>query len=311
MTRGLSLVQLTFLGTSAAQPTATRNVSGLAFKADSDLYLFDCGEGSQRQMIRFGTGLKIRAIFFTHFHADHYLGVIGLLRTLAMLGREEPMQLYGPVPGRDLLTRAIHLGIEKLGFPVQVVEIPDGHALRHGPYEIRAVKTDHGLDSRAYVFQEDSRAGAFDVDRAVALGVTPGPDFGRLQAGEPVGLSGGVIVRPEQVLGPPRPGRRIVISGDTRPCDATVTAAQDADLLVHEATFSDAEQERALETRHSTSREAGRIAQRARARRLVLTHLSSRFEQDTDGLLDEARAEYPGPVEIAFDGQVIEVPLRK
>jgi ribonuclease Z len=310
MSHGLSIVRLTFLGTSAAQPTTTRNVSGLALKADSDLLLFDCGEGSQRQMIRFGTGFKIPSIFFTHFHADHYLGVIGMLRTLAMLGREQPMDLYGPAPAAELLDRAIHLGVERLGFPIRIHEIADGHVVRGTGYEVRAVRTDHGLDSRAWVFREDSRPGAFNVEAAVALGVTPGPAFGRLQSGDSVAVGGGQVVRPEQVLGPSRPGRHIVISGDTRPCDAMVAAAKDADLLIHESTFSDAEQERALETRHSTAREAGRIAQQAQVRRLVLTHLSSRFEQDYGVLMAEARQEYGGPLEVAADGQDIEVALR-
>jgi ribonuclease Z len=305
MSRGLSVLRLTFLGTSAAAPTATRNVSGLALKADSDLFLFDCGEGSQRQMIRFGTGFKLRGIFFTHFHADHYLGVIGLLRTLGMLGREEVLHLYGPPPGADLLDRAIHLGVERLGFPVEIHEIEDGFTLKEGAYEIRGVRTNHGLDSRCYVFREEARPGSFDVEKARTLGLTPGPDFRRLQDGETVGS-----VKPSDVLGPPQPGRHIVISGDTRPCEATASAARDADLLVHEATFSDAEQERAIETRHSTAREAASIARLAGARRLVLTHLSARFEDSHQVLLSEARSAYEGPLEVAWDGLTIDVPLR-
>lgn len=310
MASGLSILRLTFLGTSAAQPTVNRNVSGLALKADSELLLFDCGEGSQRQMVRFGTGFSVDAIFFTHFHADHYLGVIGFLRTLGMLGREAPMQLYGPAPAKRLLGQAIHLGVESLAFPVEITELAVGDVVKRARYEVRAVETDHRIASLGFVFEEATRPGAFDVMRAVQLGVSPGPDFGRLQRGEAVKGKGDAVVLPSQVMGPPRLGRRIVLSGDTRPCESLVSASKDADLLIHESTFSDAEQARARETRHSTAREAARVAKGAHVRRLILTHLSSRFENDSAELLVEARQEYDGPLEIAFDGLTVDVPLR-
>ncbi len=307
---GMSLLRLTFLGTSAAQPTLHRNLSGLAVKADTDLLLFDCGEGSQRQMVRFGTGFTVDAAFFTHFHADHYLGIIGFLRTLGMMGREQPMHLYGPPTARRVLHQAVHLGVEALAFPVEIHELKDGDSVRRNGYTVHAVGVDHRINALAYVLAEDDRPGRFHVEKARALGVPSGPDFGRLQRGEPVTLPDGTTVRPEDVLGPARSGRRLAISGDTRPCASLMRAAKDADLLIHEATFSDDEQERAIETRHSTAREAARVAREAGVRRLILTHLSSRHDTDPSKLLTQAREEFKGPVEVAYDGLTVELPLR-
>lgn len=307
----MSILRLTFLGTSAAMPTLHRNVSGLAVKADSDLLLFDCGEGSQRQMIRFGTGFAVDAVFFTHFHADHYLGIIGFLRTLGMGGREQPLTLYGPPSARKVLDAAIHLGVERLAFPVEVQELRGGEVIKRKGYGVRAVRVDHRVNALGYALEEDVRPGRFDPEAAKKLGVPSGPDFGRLQKGQAITLADGREVKPEQVLGAARAGRRVVISGDTRPCPQVVEASRGADVLVHEATFSDDEQTRALETRHSTAREAGKVAAEAKARRLVLTHLSSRHDVDPRPLVEQARQEFPGPIDVAFDGFSLEVPLRE
>jgi len=306
----MSILRLTFLGTSAAQPTLHRNLSGLAVKADTDLLLFDCGEGSQRQMVRFGTGFTVDAVFFTHFHADHYLGIIGFLRTLGMMGRTEAMNLYGPPPAKRLLHQAVHLGLESLAFPIEIHELRDGDTVRRASYSVQAVGVDHRINALGYVLAEDERPGKFNVQQARALGVPEGPSFGLLQRGQEVTLPDGRVVRPEDVVGTPRPGRRVVISGDTRPTQSLVRASRDADLLIHESTFSDDEQERAKETRHSTAREAAQVAREAGARRLVLTHLSSRHDTDPSKLLTQAREEFKGPVEVAYDGLSVELPLR-
>lgn len=311
MGSGMSLLRLTFLGTSAAQPTLHRGLSGITVKADADLLLFDCGEGSQRQMVRYGTGFSVDAVFFTHFHADHYLGIIGFLRTLGMQGRDVPLTLYGPPPARRLLQQAVHLGVEQLAFPVEFVELKDGDEVRRAGYRVQAVGVDHRVNALGYLLREDERPGRFNLERARALGVPNGPDYGRLQRGEAVLLPGGATVRPEDVLGAARPGRRLVISGDTRPCSQLVQAAAGADLLVHESTFSDDEQARAVETRHSTAREAARVAREAGAKRLILTHLSSRHDTDPSRLLVQAREEFKGTVEVAYDGLAVELPLRE
>ena len=307
----MSILRLTFLGTSAAMPTLHRNVSGLAVKADSDLLLFDCGEGSQRQMIRFGTGFSVDAVFFTHFHADHYLGIIGFLRTLGMGGREQPLTLYGPAPARKILDAAIHLGVERLAFPVEVQELRGGEIIARKGYGVRAIRVDHRVNALGYALEEDVRPGRFDPEAARLLGVPSGPDFGRLQKGQTITLPDGTEIKPEQVMGSTRPGRRVIISGDTRPCAAMVEASRGADLLIHESTFSDDEQARAIETRHSTAREAARVAQEAKAKRLVLTHLSSRHDVDPRPLLEQARQEFSGPIDVAYDGFSVEVPLRE
>jgi ribonuclease Z len=308
---GMSILRVTFLGTSAAQPTIHRNLSGIAVKADTDLLLFDCGEGSQRQMIRYGTGFSVDAVFFTHFHADHYLGIIGFLRTLGMSGREHPLVLHGPAPAKRLLHQAVHLGVDELAFPVEIVELRGGDSVKRGAYQVRAVQVEHRVNALAYVLEEGARAGKFNLERARELGVPPGPSFGKLQRGEAVTLPDGRTVKPEDVLGEPRAGRRLVVSGDTRPCGALAEAAKQADVLIHEATFSDDEQARALETRHSTAREAGRVAREAQAQRLILTHLSTRHDTDPSKLLQQAKEEFSGAVEVAYDGLSFEIPLRE
>ncbi len=301
------MLRITFLGTSAAQPTAGRNLTSLAVRRAGELVLFDCGEGTQRQMIRFGTGFDVAAIFFTHFHADHYLGAIGFLRTLSMLGREAPLHLYGPRPARRLLEIMLFTGTEPLAFPVEIHEIEAGTAIPMRAAQVRAYPTLHRTPSLGYAIVEDRRPGRFHPDRAAALGVPAGPLFGALQRGQPIEVAGRTV-RPEEVVDPPRRGRTVVITGDTRPFDATVEAARGADVLVHDATFSDEEQIRAEETMHSTAREAGRMAREAGVRSLVLTHLSTRFDRDPSTLVREASEEFAA-VQVAHDGLVLELPV--
>jgi ribonuclease Z len=302
------MLRATFLGTSAAQPTVQRNLSGLALRHGRELFLLDCGEGTQRQMIRFGTGFDVSAIFFTHFHADHYIGAIGFLRTLSMLGREKPLDLYGPRPAKRLLDVMLFTGTDPLSFEVRIHEVEGGRRLRREGCELVSFPVVHRIAAVGWALEEDARPGRFHPERAVALGVPEGPLFGELQRGRPVAV-GGRTVRPEEVVEPPRRGRRFVVSGDTRPCAGTVEAARGADLLVHEATFGDPEQARAEETMHSTAREAGRIAREAGVSRLVLTHLSTRYDQDPSPLLEQAGEEFQGKITVAHDGMVVEIPL--
>jgi ribonuclease Z len=302
------MIRVTFLGTAASRPTVARNVSAVAVQREGDHFLFDCGEGTQRQMMRFGTGFSLNDIFITHVHADHYLGVIGLLRTLGLQGREAPMRLWTPAGTRAVLEAAVHLGVERVPFPIEIVELEPGQRVERDGYDILAFLTRHGIRSLGYALDEHPRLGRFDLERARALGVPEGPLFGRLHRGEAVEVDGRTI-EPGDVVGEARPGRKVVYTGDTRPAPETEAAARDADLLIHDATFDDEETERAGATGHSTARQAGRLAAAAGAHRLVLTHISSRYSENSRRLEREARAEFPASV-VAFDGMTLELPYR-
>ena len=271
--------------------------------------LFDCGEGTQRQMMRYGVSFSLSDIFFTHFHADHVIGVIGLMRTMALQGRTDPLRLWGPKGGSRHLKRAEQFGVDRLTFPVEIEELDGGQAVKRTGYSVVPFAVEHGPGPAfGYALVEEDRKGRFDPDRARELGVPEGPLWGRLQRGETVTLPDGRTVSPDTIVGPRRPGRKLVLSGDTRPCAATIEIAQSANLLVHEATFGDEEADRALETQHATAREAAQVAKMAGVKQLALTHLSARYSRDPAPLLDEARQVFENTV-IAKDGMVINVPF--
>ncbi len=259
-------------------------------------------------MMRYGVTFAFDDIFFTHFHADHFLGVIGLVRTLGLQGRTEPLRLVGPRGARKLLGDALMLGVERQAFAVDIAEVEPGQVQKRNGYELRVFGVEHGGGAIGYALVENERLGRFDPERARALGVPEGPLWGKLQHGEAVRLDDGREVTPETIVGPPRPGRKFVYTGDTRPCETTVIAARGADLLVHEATFSEEEKDRARETAHATAKEAAEVAKAAGARRLALTHLSARYSRDSQVLLDEARAVFRETV-VAKDGLEIEIPF--
>ncbi len=284
-----------------------RNVSSIAVQREGELFLFDCGEGTQRQMMRYAVGFAVREIFISHLHADHYLGLPGLLRTMSLQGREEELVVWGGEGTEGTLRAAIDLGGDRLQFPVAVRELPGGEAVRYDGFEIRAFPVEHTLGSVGLALVEDNRLGRFDVETARRLGVAEGPDFGRLHRGHDVRLGSGEVVAAADVVGPTRPGRTLVFSGDTRPCTSTVEAARGADLLIHEATFSEEEAGRARETRHSTGREAATVARQAEVRKLVLTHFSARYSEQAYRILKEAEAVYPALA--AEDGLSLEVPF--
>ena len=300
---------LRFLGTSASRPTVERNVSSIALIREGETLMFDCGEGTQRQMMRYGISFSLSDIFFTHMHADHILGVTGLLRTLALQGRTEAMNLYGPVGSEKMLWRAITLGSEKQHFPINVFELPPDAPLKRKGYSVIPFAVEHGdRTAIGYHIAEETRLGRFNPDKARELGIPEGPLWGSIHKGKSVRLESGREVQPSELVGPTRPGRRVVITGDSRPSDATVAAAAGADVLVHEATFAEEEVQRALETSHSTAREAAEVASKAAVKKLVLTHVSARYSRDTADLEREARAVFPATI-IARDGMELEIPF--
>lgn len=303
------MIRVTFLGTAAARPTVGRNVSALSVQREGEIVLFDCGEGTQRQMMRYGTGFAVGSIFITHIHADHFLGLTGLLRTMGLQGRTESLVICGPPRSGRTLDHAVNLGVERVPFPVEIREVEPGERIARGDWAVEVFAVQHGVRAVGYAVQEDDRLGRFDVERARALGVPEGPAFGRLHRGEPVEAADGRVVRPDEVVGPARPGRRVVYTGDTRPTASVVEAARDADLLIHDATFLADDADRARETGHSTAAEAAEVAREAGVRRLCLTHLSARYAEVPHLLETEARAVFPETV-AAHDGLAVEVSHR-
>ena len=293
-------LSLFFAGTAGSVPSPRRGLPALLLRAGGDRVLVDCGEGTQQQLLR-SVGLpELDSVFITHFHLDHWLGLIGMVKTFDLRARERPLTVHGP-PGLRALLDGLRPLLGRTGYPLRIVELEPHEEVRFGGYLIAAFPVEHRVVAYGYAFVEDDRPGRFDAERARELGVEEGPDFGRLQRGETVGG-----VRPEQVVGPTRAGRRIVISGDTRPCQTTEVYAHGAEVLVHEATFLEDERARARETAHSTAAEAAELARDAGVHLLALTHLSTRyFPRD---VRDEARAIHPETV-VPRDFDAIEVPF--
>ena len=298
-----------FLGTSASRPTVERNVSAITLVREGETLMFDCGEGTQRQMMRYGTSFTLSDIFFTHMHADHMLGVIGLLRTLSLQGRTEPMRLFGPRGSATLLRQAIALGSDKQLFPMEINEVTADTPIERKGYSIIPYTVDH-KDKLAlgYAMVEETRLGRFNPDRARELGIPEGPAWGKLHRGEPATLDDGRVIEASEIVGQSRPGRRVVLTGDSRPSEATVAIAEGTDLLIHEATFADDEQPRAMETGHATAREAAEVASKAGVKQLVLTHLSARYSVNASELIEQAREVFPASI-VARDGMEVDVPF--
>jgi len=299
-------LDVVFLGTSGSTPTPQRALAATLVRRGGERLLFDCAEGTQRQLLRCDVGLiELEEIFLTHFHADHYLGLPGLLKTYSLRGRELPLTMYGPRGLRELLTTLRRI-FGRLTYAVETVELEPGARLDRKGYRLEAFAVEHGLPAVGYSLVEDQRPGRFDVGTADELGVPDGAERGLLQRGENVTLGDGRIVTPDQVLGPPRAGRKLVLSGDTAPAASVVDAAASADLLVHEATFLADERERARETLHSTAGEAALVAQEAGVRMLALTHLSTRYFGHQ--VVEEARQLFPNTV-VPRDFDVVELPF--
>ncbi len=270
-------LDVVFLGTAGSMPTPSRAPSALLVRRGGERLLVDCAEGTQRQLLVSAVGLvELHEVFLTHYHADHYLGLPGMLKTFALRGRETPITIYGPAGLRDLFGSLRRI-FGRLTYPYELVELGPGDRLTRDGYAVETFAVDHGVSAIGYALVEADRPGRFEVETADALGVPNGPERGALQHGEEVTLADGRVVRPNDVLGPPRTGRRLVISGDTAPTDSVVAAAGGATLLVHEATFLEDERERARDTAHSTAVDAASIARDAGVAMLALTHLSNRY----------------------------------
>jgi ribonuclease Z len=299
-------LDVVFLGTSGSVPTAQRAPSALLVRRGGERLLFDCGEGTQRQLLRSTVGLvELREVFVSHFHADHYLGLPGMLKTFALRGRELPLTVYGPRGLRELFS-TLRRVFGRLPYVLELVELRPGEVLERGEYNLVIFPVAHALESLGFALVEHPRPGRFDVAAADALGVPSGRERGLLQSGESVQLPDGRVVTPDEVLGPPRPGRRVVLSGDTAFSPLVLEAARGAEVLVHEATFLDEERERAAETAHATAVEAAELARDAEVGLLALTHLSNRYFGPE--VAREARTIFPDTV-VPKDFDVIDVPF--
>jgi ribonuclease Z len=299
-------LDVVFLGTSGATPTAQRAPAATLVRRGGDRLLIDCAEGTQRQLLRCDVGLlELREVFLTHYHADHYLGLPGMLKTYSLRGRDLPLTLYGPRGLRDLLSTLKRV-FGRLTYPLELVELEPGDVLDRDGYRLETFAVNHGVPAVGYALVEQERPGRFDVETADKLRVPSGPARGELQRGSSVTLDGGTVVLPEHVLGPPRAGRKLVLTGDTAPATSVVEAAEGADVLVHEATFLADERERAHETLHSTAGEAALAAGTAGVRLLALTHLSTRYFGHE--VVQEARELFTDTV-VPRDVDVIEIPF--
>jgi len=293
-----------FLGTGGSVPSARRNTAGVLVRRGGDRLLFDCGEGTQRQMQRSIGLIPIDDIFITHLHADHYLGLPGLIKSYEMQDRTEPLTIHGP-PGLVSLFDSMARIVGRPRYPIDLVELNRGEAVDRGGFAVEPFDVSHRIVANGYALYEHPRPGRFDPDAARALGVQPGPAFGALQRGESVPGTDGAVT-PDQVMGPDRPGRKVVITGDTTPCEETRIPAHGAELLVHDSSFASDEAERAAETAHSTARQAAEVAADAGVGILALVHISSRhFVPD---ILAEAREVFPG-AEAPRDFDLVDIPL--
>jgi ribonuclease Z len=297
-------LSVVFLGTGGSVPSARRATACVLIRAGGRRILIDAGEGAQRQMI-LSTGLvHVDEIYLTHFHADHYLGLPGLLKTYDLLERRQPLRVVGPA-GLGGLFDALRRIFGKLRYEVELVELGPGEAIEHDGFEMRSFAVEHLMKALGYAFVEPQRPGRFDVDAARGLGITDERDFGRLQRGETISVNGSDVT-PDQVMGDPRAGRKLVVTGDTSPCETTSVAAHEAQLLVHDGTFAVEETARATETGHSTARDAAALARDAEVGMLAIVHVSSRYS--VGAVLDEAREVFPNTI-APRDFDLIEVPF--
>lgn len=282
-------LKIIILGTSGGIPTVERNLPAIAIKKDREIILFDCAESTQRQMGKAKLSVsRISKIFVTHLHGDHIMGIPGILQTLSLLNRNKPLYLFGPNGLMDFIT-AIKKTVEfTLTFDIYVKEAAEGVIYETNDYYIECVKTRHTNSSFAYAFVEKDRPGKFHPNKALALRIPMGPLWKKLQQGETIILSEGRKIEPSEVADPPKPGRKIVYSGDTAPCESVKKISKNATLLIHESTYGDDLEEKAFETNHSSASQAAKIAEESSVQKLLLTHISQRYSNPKE-LLEQAQ----------------------
>lgn len=306
----MTQLRIIFLGTGGSWPTVKRNVSSVAVKRGSEIILFDCGEGTQRQFQQSNLSyMQISKIFITHFHGDHFLGLPGLIQTMQLNDRDKPLHLYGPKGLGELTHQLLSLGYFRPSYRIIAHEIENGEEVRFEEYSISALKANHNVPVLSYCLTEHQRPGRFNKSKALKLGIPEGPLFSKLQKGQTITLPAGKKITPDMILGPSRKGRKIVISGDTKPCDQMIAFSEEADILVHEATFDARLQDVAKEYGHTTAAQAAEIAKNARVEKLFMVHVSPRY-LDYRVLEDEARSVFPHSY-VAKDFQDVEVKLKK
>lgn len=303
------MLRIIFLGTGGSLPTRDRNPSAVMVNREGELILFDCGEGTQQQMMRAKTGMmSLSSIFVSHFHADHFLGIPGLIQTMSFMGRKEPLLIYGPEGTREFTELFKALGYFNLKYEVRGIQLKPGDVVERENYVIRALKTEHSIPSLGYALIENPRPGRFNREKAIEMGIPPGPLFAKLQKGNPVKVNG-KLVKSEDIMGASRPGRTIVYSGDTRPCEPILEASRGADVLIHDGSFADEMVDWAEESGHSTAGEVAALAKEAEVRKLILTHISSRYTDDAGPLLTDSTKVFENVI-IAEDLMEIEIPYR-
>lgn len=295
---------VTFLGTGGSVPSARRSTAAVLVGRGGERLLFDCGEGTQRQMQRSLGLVQVDEIYLTHFHADHVLGIPGLLKTYDLTDRRVPLKIYGP-PGLSELFQVFSPLVGRLKFTLDLIELGNDDPVPHDGYEVRPFEAAHSGRALGYALVEEERPGRFDPAAAAAAGVPEGPAYAALQRGESVEGKAGTVT-PDRVMGPSRAGRTIVLTGDTAPSPATVSAAADADLLIHDASFAEEEVQRAAETGHSTVGQAAAVAAEAHVKLLALVHISSRYH--VGKVIEEAREVFE-PTVAPRDFDVIELPF--
>ncbi len=300
------LLKVTFLGTAGTIPSPNRNPSSILIQFEGIRLLFDCGEGTQRQMMVAKTGFKIDSVFITHTHTDHFIGLFGLIETLSLNERTEKLRIFVPEEDVKFVTTLFRMfGYQNLRYPIEISGLKDGDEVNFGKFKIVAFRTDHIIPSLGYALIERDRPGKFDRAKAESLGIPPGPLYSKLVRGESV-IVNGRIITPDMVVGPKRKGRKVVYTGDTRPTERTVEISKNADLLIHDASFTDELKDWAIQTKHSTAREAAEIARKANVELLILTHISARYAKDPTPLLNEAKEVFEN-VMVAEDLMSLEV----